>query len=75
MEHKFVSSLGNRAVDCVCERRRGVLTVKKDVWIYENLMIEVVFFETDDVVAGSPEDGADDLGGWHNEWFSQNQGA
>ena len=48
--------------------------MKKDAEMYKNLMVEVVFFESDDIVAGSKEDGADDLGGWHGEWFAQNHG-
>ena len=39
---------------------------------YEMLEMEVVFFFEQDVIANSTSESADDLGGWNNGWFSQN---
>jgi hypothetical protein len=41
---------------------------------YEKADVEILFFESDDVVANSENDSADDFGGWHGEWFAKNNG-
>ena len=42
--------------------------------IYKDLKLRLVFYEDTDVIAASKEDAADDLGGWNNAWFTQNNG-
>lgn len=39
---------------------------------YENVNITIVLLEINDVITNSKNDGADDLGGWNNDWFAQN---
>ena len=37
---------------------------------YKELEVEVLFLKEQDVITSSPE-GADDLGCWNDNWFSQ----
>ena len=41
---------------------------------YEKIDIKIMIFENNDVITNSKNDVADDLGGWNNDWFTQNNG-
>ena len=42
---------------------------------YEELFIKVIYLQEQDVITNSTSgENADDLGGWNNDWFTQNNG-
>ena len=41
---------------------------------YEKIEIQVIFLDNHDIITNSKNDDADDLGGWNNDWFTQNNG-
>ena len=41
---------------------------------YEKIDIKIIVFESNDVITNSKNDVEDDLGGWNNDWFTQNNG-
>jgi hypothetical protein len=40
---------------------------------YESPYCKILFLQKQDIIAGSPNESADDLGGWNNAWFSQSK--
>lgn len=38
---------------------------------YQNLVLEIIYFNTEDAVATSNREKADDFGQWHGDWFSK----
>jgi hypothetical protein len=42
---------------------------------YEGLFIKVIYLQEQDIITNSTDfENADDLGGWNNGWFTQNNG-
>ena len=42
---------------------------------YEELFIKVIYLQEQDIITNSTGfENADDLGGWNNGWFTQNNG-
>lgn len=43
---------------------------------YEDLKIKIIYWQPQDIVTSSTSDSesADDLGGWNEGWFTQNNG-
>jgi hypothetical protein len=40
---------------------------------YEELFIKVIYLQEQDIITNSTfGENADDLGGWNNDWFTQN---
>ena len=66
----------------VFKSRRGKIAKKIagdgreiSMYKYEELFIKVIYLQEQDVITNSTSgENADDLGGWNNDWFTQNNG-